>query len=90
MILVGFDSEEGDILELYGGEGFWENALGAELLEIVLGEEGHATVDLDTEDLAAKAVGEFLGTTVEAAGAEHHNIVADVVEKDFKHWLSRI
>ena len=83
----GFNCEESDVLELYSREGLREDALRAELLEIALGEEGHAAVDFDAEHLAAEAVGEVLCASVVSSRAEHHDVVADVVEKSFKHCL---
>ncbi len=84
----GFNCEESDVLELDGGEGFREHPFRAELLEIALGEEGHATVDFDAEHLAAEPVGEVLCASVVSSRAEDHDIVADVVEKVFKHRLN--
>ena len=84
----GFNGEERDVLELNGREGLREDALRAELLEPLLGEESDAAVDFDAEDLASKLVGESLRLSVEPSGAENHDIVADVVEKIFKHWLN--
>ena len=48
----GFNCEERDVLELNGCEGLREDALRAELLEALLGEECDAAVDFDAEDLA--------------------------------------
>lgn len=84
----GFNGEERDVLELNGREGLREDALRAELLEALLGEEGHAAVDFDAEHLAAELVGESLRLSVEPSSSEDHDIVADVVEKSFKHWLN--
>ena len=85
---MGFDGEDGDILQLDRREVLRENALGAELLEIVLGEESGAAVDFDAEHLAAEAVGEGLSVAPCAAIIEHRDIVPDVVEKSFKHRLN--
>ena len=85
---IRFDGEDRDVFQLDRREVLREHALGAELLEIVLGEESRAAVDFDAEHLAAEAVGEGLGVAASAAIIEHCDIVPDVVEKGFKHGLN--
>ena len=85
---IGLDGEDRDVLQLDRREVLREDALGAQLLEIILGEECRAAVDFDAEHLAAEAVGEGLCVAPSAAIIEHRDMVPDLVEKSFKHRLN--